>query len=286
MSPDKKPSKVAGWLETRRTSAAAGGLVALGAAVLLWSWARPSNRRRWVRGQHRLATGEFAGNEITVRNVRCFSWSKTDEAEENYEDRTYDADKITSLDFIVSRFGLRGLAAHTMLSFGFSDGQRLTLSVEIRRREGQHFSILQGLFRSFELQYIFGDERDLVHLRTNIREENVYLFPVKAPPAMIRALWFSTLRRANTLAAHPEFYHSVANACTTNLIKHFNEAGLTRARERGPRAVVSGLSDALLHDLGLIGNGGKLRELRREHRINSKALAAGRSSDFSARIRA
>lgn len=273
------------FLERNRTSAAAGGLVALGAALLLWRSARPSNRRRWVRGQERLARAERGGDRVLIRNIRCFSWLTEGSAEERYEERSYDLSALRTLDFIISRFGMRGLAAHTMLSFGFADGAYLVVSVEIRRREGQHYSIVHGLLRSFELQYILADERDVVRLRTNVRREPTYLYPVAVPVDRIRRLLVSVLERANRIAERPEFYHSVANACTTNLIRHFNEAGLCRASERGPRAVLSGLSDGLLRDLGLIGDGERLHELRRRHLINAKAQACGDGPGFSRAIR-
>ncbi|MEE8425284.1 MAG: DUF4105 domain-containing protein [Elusimicrobiota bacterium] len=278
-------SRFAHRLESCRTSTAAGGFVALGAAVLLWCWAQPTNRRRWRRGQHRLATNEISGNKVTIRNLRCFRWNLDGPPNERYLDRSYDLERLHRLDFIVTRFGMKGLAAHTMLSFGFEDGEQLVLSIEIRRREGQHFSILQGLFRSFELQYIFGEERDLVHLRTNIQNDATYLYPVKVDPESVRRLLLSVLERANAVAENPEFYNSLKNACTTNLIRHFNAVGLCKASERGPRTVVSGLSDGLLHDLGLIGEGTKLRALRKIHRINERARACGDDSEFSRRIR-
>lgn len=278
-------SRLAERLENCRTSTAAGGFVALGAAVLLWCWARPTNRRRWRRGQHRLATTEISGNTVAIRNLRCFRWHPDGPPNEHYLDRSYDLGRLRRLDFIVTRFGMKGLAAHTMLSFGFEDGEQLVLSIEIRRREGQHFSILQGLFRSFELQYILGEERDLVHLRTNIQDDATYLYPVHVDPENIRRLLLSVLKRANALAENPEFYNSVKNACTTNLIKHFNAVGLCKASARGPRAVVSGLSDGLLHDLGLIGDGTKLRTLRKSRRINERARAYGDGPEFSGRIR-
>lgn len=290
MTDSKEPprgvfSHLAERLENCRTSTAAGGVVALGAAVLLWCWARPTNRRRWRRGQHRLSTNKLDGNRVTIRNLRCFRWNSGGAPNERYTDRGYDLKELRSLDFIVTRFGMKGLAAHTMLSFGFEDGERLVLSIEIRRREGQHFSILQGLFRSFELQYIFGEEADLVHLRTNVQDDATYLYPVKVDPKSVRRLLLSVLERANTLAENPEFYNSVKNACTTNLIRHFNAVGLCKASERGPRAVVSGLSDGLLHDLGLIGEGTKLRALRKSQRINERARGYGDGPEFSRRIR-
>ena len=72
--------------------------------------------------------------------------------------------------------------AHTLVSFGFDDGQYLAVSVEARRQDWQSYSPLWGLFRSYELMFVLGDERDLVRLRTNIRRERVYLYRVASAP--------------------------------------------------------------------------------------------------------
>lgn len=260
-------------------------MVALCVAVLLWRSARPSNERGWIDEAARLMTAEFDGNKVTLKNVRCFSWSENSPPVNRYETRTFDLRTLVSLDFILSRFGMRGMAGHTLLSFGFAGGEYLAVSVEIRRTAGQRYSFLRGFFRYYEVMYLFADERDIVRVRTNIRKESTYLFPIKASIPVIRDLFVSMLKRANALAERPEFYHSAKNSCTTNLIGHFNEVGLCRASEFGPRAVLSGLSDGLLRDLGLIGDGTRMREFRKRHKISELARAYGDGPDFSREIR-
>ncbi|MFH2201811.1 MAG: DUF4105 domain-containing protein [Elusimicrobiota bacterium] len=280
----KKPG-VKNFLYAHRATTAAGGLAALGIALLLWKSTRATNDRSWVEEQDTLAVADIDGDEATVRNVRCFDWKTATEPQKRYATRSYDLRRLRSLDFIVSRFGMRGLAGHTLLSFGFEGGEQLAVSVEIRRTEGQHYSFLRGLFRNYELMYVIADERDIIRVRTNIRGEETYLYPINAPLDAIRRLLVSILRRANRLAQQPEFYNSVWNSCTTNLLEHFNEAGICRTFAHGPRAVVSGLADGLLYDLGLLGRGVSLRELRQRHYISKRAKACGDGPGFSAAIR-
>lgn len=287
MSESPRPlfERIGAFLERHRTSSAVGGIVGLAAAVLLWRWARPSNRRKWNTSQERLATARLDGDILTISNVRRWRWKRGSPPKEIWDEGVYDLRKITGLDFTVSRFGLRGLAAHTMLIFGFSDGQRLVLSVEIRRREGQHYSMLQGFLRSFELMYVWSDERDVLHLRTNVRDEATWLYPMKVQPPVIRKLLLSAVERTNYLAEHPEFYHSMGNACATNLMRHFNESGLCRVREKGPRTWLPGLADGLLHELGLIGESVHLKDLRRSSAINAKGQAHGDGEGYSEAVR-
>ncbi len=260
-------------------------MLALVITILMWRSARPSNDRGWIEEARRVTTADFDGNKVTLKNVRCFSWSEDAPPKTRYETRTFDLRTLVSLDFILSRFGMRGLAGHTLLSFGFAGGDYLAVSVEIRRTVGQHYSFLRGLLRHYELMYVFADERDIVRVRTNIRKESTYLYPLNASIPVIRDLFVSILKRANALVERPEFYHSAKNSCTTNLIGHFNEVGLCKASEFGPRAVISGLSDGLLRDLGLIGDGTKMREFKRRHKVSELALAYGDGPDFSREIR-
>ena len=92
--------------------------------------------------------------------------------------------------------------AHTLVSFGFDDGQFLCVSVEARRRRWQSYSPLLGLFRSYQLFFVLGDERDIVRLRTNIRHEQVYMYRVRLAPQQLRRL-LAGLRQADRDTRRP-----------------------------------------------------------------------------------
>jgi len=72
------------------------------------------------------------------------------------------------------------------------------------------------------MTYVVADERDVVRLRTNVRRDPVYLYPARATPAQARAILVDMLQRANQLAAHPEWYNTLTNTCTTSIVKHVN----------------------------------------------------------------
>ena len=64
----------------------------------------------------------------------------------------------------------------------------------------------------------------------------------------MRDLFVSMLQRANGLAAEPEFYNTLMNTCTSNILRHMNE--LRREPVRNElRIVFPGYSDALAHEL-------------------------------------
>ncbi len=243
-----------------------------------------SNYRGWSADQAAPPRAEFAGGQVTVRNVRNCRYLATDTYVLDYEDRTYDLDDVESADFIVVPFqGLPALA-HTMLSFGFSDGRRLAASVEIRRETGESFAVWKGSLRQYELMYVLGDERDLIDLRTSYRGDDVYLYRTTATPTQARELLVDVLERANQLAEKPEYYDTLTNNCTTNIARHVNRL----APDRVPYSLfelLPGLSDRYAYDAGLIERHGTFEQTKQRANISAVARNHGTSLDFSQAIR-
>jgi hypothetical protein len=175
--------------------------------------------------------------------------------------------------------------AHTFLSFGFSDGQYLAISAEIRKERAETFSPLKGLLRQYELIYVVGDERDLIGLRANHRRDDVYLYPVRTTPASMRALLMSMLDRVNALAAQPEFYNTLSNSCTSNIVDHIDLIAPGRV-PFSVKTLLPAYADDLAFDLGLIDTTLPRDNYRAAHRINDLALAYADREDFSTGIRA
>lgn len=110
--------------------------------------------------------------------------------------------------------------AHTMVSFGFEDGDHLCFSIETRKEKGEGYSAVKGLFRQFELIYIAADERDVVGWRTNYRKgEEAYLFRLAGSPEKVRAFFLNYVGLASA------GYASRADDAST-LFK--NPAGMSR----------------------------------------------------------
>ncbi|MCJ8142399.1 DUF4105 domain-containing protein [Ancylobacter sp. A5.8] len=273
------------------------GMLALGVVLvgLWWATIRPSNERDWAPDVARGVTAEFAGREVTVHNIRDFDWRTEDEGEPRWETRRYDLDDLASVDLFSSTWGNPAIA-HTLISFGFRDGRHLVFSAEIRREAGESFSEIGGFFKEFELVLIAADERDIIRLRTNLRREDVSLFPLNLSPQVREALFLSYLELGNELAAQPRWYQTVTTNCTTVIFK------LVRAIEPGLpldwRILISGYLPDYLYERGIIAGGGTLDEVKARARIGERARAeegaeagaaegpADGAMDFSARIRA
>ena len=253
--------------------------------LLLVLLVHPSNQRDWSPDQQRLATAEFDGDRVLVRNVRNAHYRSTSDYDVHWEDRRYDLSQIDSVWYVVEPFASWRGPAHTFLSFGFRNGDYIAISVEIRKERGESFSPIWGLLRQYELTYIVGDERDLIGLRANHRHDDVHLYPMRATPDAARALFVAMLERANALAAEPEFYNTLTSTCTSNIVDHVN----TIAPEPigfSFKTLLPAYSDDLAYDLGLIDTDLPRDQYRAAYRINELAAEHADSADFSKAIRA
>jgi hypothetical protein len=264
-------------------------LLALLAIALLglagWSSIRPSNHRNWSVGQERLPHAARVGDSVIIRDFRNFDYDTAGHPTAfRYEQRSYDLRKLQTVWFVLAPFepDNRG-PAHSFLSFGFADSQYVAISVEARKEKDETYSILKGILKRYEIMYVIGDERDLVRLRV-ARGDQVYLYPIKAAPEKVRALFMQMLARASHLRAEPEFYNTLTNNCTTNILHHANSVA-TRKIPYGREVLLPGYADELARELGLIDTNLPIEEARRRFLINGRARAAFHDSLFSTRIR-
>ena len=269
----------------RRKLAIAGAAVAVLAAPFVYVQfsERPSNERDWSPDQKVLARGTIDGDTATIRNVRNFTYRTDHDFAEKYETRSYDLRKLDSVWFVVERFGDAPAIAHTFLSFGFGD-EYVAISVEIRKERGEVYSPVKGLLRQYELMYVIADERDVLALRTNFRRDPVYLYPVRTTPAQMRRVFVEMLERANQLAAQPEFYNSLTNNCTTNIVGHVNTIA-PRSIPFSYKVVLPAYSDQLAYELGLIPTDLPFETVRASHRIDTLAQRRPVGPDFSRLVR-
>ena len=124
----------------------------------------------------------------------------------------------------------------------------------------------------------------IVRVRTDYRDEDVFLYRINTSPEDARRLFMIYLKRINELADRPEFYHLLTNSCTINIVRYANAAG--RAGRWNFRHFLNGFIDGYLYNSGRLDSPLPFDELRRQSWINEAAQAAGNVKDFSERIRA
>lgn len=244
----------------------------------------PSNDRDWIPEHKVLAHAEFNGDLVTIHNVRNCEFLTYRDCLVKHYDKTYDLTKLETVDFVVVPFSEIKAVAHTMLSFGFAGGEHVGISVEVRLENGEGYDPALGAFGRFELMYVIADERDLIPVRVEHRDVDVYVYRSTTPPEMARKLLVDMLQRANQLYQHPEFYDTLGNNCTTNIVRHINAI----APEKVPydyRVLLPGYADKLAYELGLIDNRLPFEEIKRRARVNEAVLKYKDHPQFSAKIR-
>jgi len=271
-----------------------GLIVLCTAIVVILTWLvvrhlslKPSNERSWVNDNKRLAEAEFDGDGVTIRNVRDFEWRSTRDFDERWMDMKIDLGRVSKIWFVLEYFDpSRRQMAHTILSFEMEDGTRVACSIEVRREKGERYHPLKGMFRQYELIYVWATERDIIGVRTNCRKNSVtHLFEaVVLGPGNERRMLESYLRRTNKLGKEPEWYNTLTNTCTTNIVRHVNEVYPGRI----PRALailLPGLSPSILHRNNLVKMTGSLEETLERSIIDERAKTWDSATDFGDWIR-
>jgi hypothetical protein len=249
--------------------------------IVWWLSLRPKSDRDWKSGMGVLPHAVWTGDVLRIRQFRNFRHTAAGDPLPQYEERAFDLTKLSSLDYFLAHWS-GPVIAHTLVSFGFEDGQFLVVSVEARLRRGQFYSPLRGMYRSYELIFVLGDQRDIIRLRTNIRRERVYLYRVRMLRQEVRQLLVDYLARVARLEERPEWYNSIVSNCTTNLFYH--------GRNRVPwwllpEIFLNGLSARALYLRGFLDRSVPFGELQSRSEIRERALAAGDTANFSQQIR-
>ncbi len=253
---------------------------------LLIVFIKPSTNRDWALDQAILPYAEINGKDIYIHNIRNFTYKRTSDYTPDYYDEKINLDDLLSVDFVVEPFSGYIGAAHTFLTFGFKDGNHVAISVEIRKEKGESFSALKGLLRQYELMYVIADENDVIKLRTNYRHDQVFLYPIKTTQDKIQSIFVDMLNRANKLSTKPEFYNTLTNTCTTNIVKHLNKLTDDKVFPLSLDVLLPANSDAIALSHNLIKTDRTtLAEIRQEFNINKQAEKFADSPNFSQKIR-
>lgn len=271
-------------LRWRRQRLAFWGLaLAVAAAGMLWySSLHPSNDRLWTADVEHGVTATIDGDVVTLHNVRNFNWTGRRDFTGGWETHSYRLSELTSVDLFSSVWGNPAIA-HTLISFGFADGQHVVFSAEIRKQQGQVYTELGGFFRQFNLVLIAAEERDIIRLRTDVRGETVSRYHLNAPPELARRMFLNYAALGNDLAADPRFYNTAITNCTTVIWQ--------MAREVDPglpldwRVVLSGYIAGYLQRVGLLPRDVPLAEIEAAARVAPVGPAGPDNADFSRLIR-
>ncbi len=256
-------------------------------AVLFWFFGlQPSNDRDWVTENKVPAFASIEGDVVTIHNVRNFLYRSETDFVPAYDDKRLNLRDLEGVDLVAS-YWMGPAIAHLFLSFAFSGGEHVAVSIETRKEQGEGYSTVKGFFRQYELYYVVADERDVIGLRTNYRRdppEQVYVYRLNGGKERARRVFLGYMEALNALKERPEFYNSLTTNCTTTIWMH----SLVNP-EHPPlswQVLASGYVPRYLHELGRLNSAGlSFPELQQRSMVNARAQRAGIEADFSSRIR-
>jgi len=261
--------------------------IILGLCILVivgWSQKKPSHDRDWAPSVAKLPYAIIEGDQAKIHNIRNFDYRTENDFSIRYYDKTFDLNKLDSVDYVLSYWDGQEAVAHTILSFGFGDDGYIAVSVETRLEKGEPQSALRGLFKQYEQIYVLGDERDLIRLRTNFRKEDVYLYPTVVDKDDVRKVFEVILERVNKIAEEPAFYNTLFQNCLSSLAADFKRV-ITPRSSFDFRRLANGYSDEMLFENGWIDSKLSFEDTKKLHYINQYVQDDPHGDDYSIKIR-
>ena len=256
-----------------------------GLLLAWWATLAPSNDREWQPDLARLAHATIDGDRVTVHNIRNVDYRSEFDYTLAWYDKSFDLRKLEGVD-LVAVYWMGPAIAHIFVSFAFTGGDHLAISIEARKEKGEGYSTLKGFFRQYELYYVVADERDVIRLRTNYRQdppEDVYVYRMRGSVDNGRRLFTAYINKINDLNRSPEFYNTLTTNCTTNIWVH------SKVNPEHPpfswKILASGYVPQYLYETGKLDTRLPFAELQRSAYVNLQAKRADGAPDFSQRIR-
>lgn len=254
-----------------------------GIVLAWWLTLKPSDVGDWQADVAQKPWAEINGDEVTIHNVRNCVYRTDTDYTAVWETRKVRLSQLTHIDLFINYWGSPWMA-HPIVSFQFADAPPLCFSIETRKKNGQTYSAIGGLYRQYNLIFIAADERDVVRVRTNYRKgEDAYLYRTAAGPKQTRARFLEYLNTINALNQTPRWYNAVTTNCTTGIR---SQHPATERVSWDWRMLVNGKGDEFMYESRtIVTDGMPFAELKPRALINSAARAANDSPDFSTLIR-
>jgi Domain of unknown function (DUF4105) len=258
-------------------------VVWFGIVLAWWLTLKPSNQGDWQVDVALKPWAEINGDEVTVHNVRNCVYRTDTDYTVVWETRKVRLSQLTHIDLFINYWGSPWMA-HPIVSFQFADAPPLCFSIETRKRVGQTYSAIGGLYRQYHLIFIAADERDVIRVRTNYRKgEDAYLYRTTTGLKQTRKRFLEYINSINELNKTPRWYNAITTNCTT-AIRSQHPAAERMAWDW--RLLINGKGDELMYERNeILTDGLPFTELKRRALINSAARAVTDSPDFSTFIR-
>lgn len=171
-------------------------------------------------------------DSFVIRNVR-WEWQQASDSKllPVWETVTINPDLVENVYFVKKPFPPEWIAAHSFLAFTFRPGgmvdskgrsaNALVLTIEAYQRTDQNYDLKAGLKKTFAVSWILTTWKNYLEQSCKYGKEKLILYPTTFTDSQKADLVRETLEQA-TVDRSGEFYHTVLNNCTNNLIVLFN----------------------------------------------------------------
>ena len=244
------------------------------------------NLGTYSAGDERVPHVSFADDQVTIHDYRDSRYPSGKPVEVRWRDETFDPAELTNMWVYFSYFGKVQGVAHTEVGFEFADGRCAVASFEVRTLEGQHYSIIKGFGRNFEMALRWASERDILSRRFRWWEKGeirTYMFEGDVTHGAMVRLFRAFVDRTNELYEKPEWYNTATNTCTTAMMDTVGRA-LPGQLPRTLRVLLPGMLPKLWARHGIIKYEGDFSDALDDSLIIHRALAIGDVEDFSVRL--
>ena len=257
----------AGWQPVWQPFVALVGVTAV--FLAWWFQLKPSHNREWDLSVAVLPRAVRDGDAITIENIRNFEYRSLEDFTPRYETRTVYLSKLRGADILFFNWGSPWMT-HPVLVFDFGTDGRICMSIEVRYRKQQDYSILRSFYRQQELIFVVADERDVILRRTKCgTSQEALLYHFNADVEELRTAFLDYIDAINNLRDTPRWYHGICTNCTTTFYR------LPNSRFRIDwRVIANGRLDQALYEDGRLDRSLPFDELRKLAALNAIANSA------------
>lgn len=201
---------------------------------------------------------------LHISNLRDFVYRSETSFDVRYLEEDFDTRTVSGVFLIDSRNAAGD--CNLLLSFAFADGRYLVISPEMRIPADTARNSIRAYYKNYGLIYIFGTEEDLLLSRTNILNEHLHLYPLKADGEQARLMLLQCVRLAQEAAADNSAYNPIT--------QQFSNGLLSALRIICPELEESGVSNESVADI-LYENGALDVHARGDWAMVQRAYAPG-----------
>ncbi len=122
---------------------------------------------------------------------------------------------------------------HVSILFQFPNGEHIVISPEAHIQSNENFSLMHGFQKNYRLRYgIYKKEVFFKRYADQGRKSREY--ELNLPETYLQRIYEQMLLRSHELNSNQEWYHTLANSCVTNTLRHVDEVRTSRRFISGP----------------------------------------------------